>query len=75
MLVGVSNKRIRKVEADLKLLMEDRKSHQKQIENLIQLFEQYTTELDHRKTSYKVLMRKAGMALSFIAGVSLPLYI
>jgi hypothetical protein len=75
MLVGVSTKRIRKVEADIKLLMEDRKTHQKQIENLIRLFQEYTTELDRRKTSYKILMRKAGMVMSFIAGVSLPLYI
>lgn len=75
MIVGSSNKRIRKIEADIKLLMEDREVHQQQINNLIRLFEEYTKELERRKNLFKSLMRKTGMALSFIAGVSLPLYI
>lgn len=73
-MVGATNKRLAKIEADLKLLMEDRKTHQQQIENLIRLFKEYTTELDRRRTAFKVLLRNSGMALSFIAGVSLPLY-
>jgi len=75
MIVGSSNKRIRKIEADIKLLMEDRKVHQQQIANLIRLFDEYKQELNRRRRLFQSLVRKTGMALSFIAGVSLPLYI
>ena len=75
MLVGNSNKRIQKIEANIKLLMEDREIHQQQIENLIRLFDEYKQELDRRRTLFKALVRKTGMGLSFLAGVSLPLYI
>jgi hypothetical protein len=75
MIVGSSNERIRKIEADIKLLMEDRKVHQQQINNLIRLFDEYKQELDRRRNLFQALVRKTGMALSFIAGVSLPLYI
>jgi len=53
--------------------MEDREVHQQQITNLIRLFDDYKQELDRRRTLFQALVRKTGMALSFIAGVSLPL--
>lgn len=43
-----------------------------QVLNLLELFQEYHTELDRRRDQYNSLLRKVGMVGVFAFGVSIP---